>query len=245
MRLLVMSDLHIEFEQWSLPELDGYDVCVLAGDVSTKGRSTQWANDQSTRPTIVVAGNHEYYGSSWDKTLTRLRGAANPFIHFLEMDVAIVQGVRFVGCTGWSDFEGTGNPHLAMMDARAVMNDYKVIRMEPQYRRLIPQQTRDIARRSRTWLRTVLSQPFVGKTVVVTHFPPLMRFVPEVGTHTHLRAAYGNDWPELVDMDIDLWVFGHTHHPVDEVLAGTRFVSNPKGYPQEGVAFNPECIVTI
>jgi predicted phosphodiesterase len=240
-----MSDLHVEFRPIQLPEPSLYDVAVLAGDINIKGRSSDWAGDHFSKETVLVGGNHEFYKSSWDKTLKQLRNPRQAHIHFLEQQSLILDGVRFLGCTAWADFEGTGNSPLAMLEARALMNDYKLIRVEPQYRTLVPQQTRRIAQESRKWLRQELERPFEGRTVVVTHFPPLMSFVPDYGTHPHLRACYGNNWPEFLDMKIDLWIFGHTHFSVDETINGIRFLSNPRGYPDEEVDFNPECVVTL
>lgn len=245
MRLLVMSDLHVEFRPIRLPDPSLYDVAVLAGDINIKGRSSNWAGEHFVKDTILVAGNHEFYKASWHKTLGQLESHQAPHVHFLEQRTLVLDGIRFLGCTCWTDFEGTGNAPLAMMEARALMNDYKVIRMEPQYRTLVPQQTRKVAQESRKWLRLELEQPFEGKTVVVTHFPPLMHFVPDYGKHPHLRAAYGNDWQEFLGMKIDLWIFGHTHVPVDKTLDGIRFLSNPRGYPGEEVDFNNQCVITL
>ncbi|MDI3248546.1 MULTISPECIES: metallophosphoesterase [unclassified Pseudomonas] len=245
MRLLVMSDLHVEFQPVELPDPSLYDVAILAGDINIKGRSSNWACEHFSKETVLVAGNHEFYKSSWYKTLDQLSNPQAAHVHFLEQRTLVLDGVRFVGCTGWSDFEGTGNAPLAMLDARALMNDYKVIRVEPQYRTLVPQQTRKVAQESREWLHRELEQPFQGKTIVVTHFPPLMHFVPDYGTHPHLRAAYGNNWEEFLDMKVDFWIFGHTHVAVDETINGIRFLSNPRGYPGEDVDFNNQCVITL
>jgi hypothetical protein len=44
---------------------------------------------------------------------------------------------------------------------------------------------------------------------------------------------------------IALWIHGHSHHAVDYEIAGTRIVSNPKGYPGEDCGFCPGLIVEI
>lgn len=245
MRLLVMSDLHLEFRSLRLPDPDLYDVVLLAGDVHSKARSTLWASEHFDKPVVIVAGNHELYGSSWDKAFGRLHSNAKPNVHFLERRSIELDGVRFLGCASWTDFEGSGNPAIAMLDARMMMNDYRHIRLEPRYSRITPEFIRKQAQESRQWLYDELSKPYEGKTVVVTHHPPLMCFVPASERHPHLSAAYGNQWPEFLDMDIDLWAFGHTHWAVDQSHRGVRFVSNPRGYPQEETEFNPEFVVEL
>jgi predicted phosphodiesterase len=245
MRLLVMSDLHLEFRSLQLPDPSLYDTVLLCGDIHSKARSSAWASEHFDKPAILVGGNHEFYGSSWAKTFGRLQSDAKFNVHFLERRSIELDGVRFVGCVGWTDFDGTGNPTLAMLDARMTMNDYKQIRLEPRYSRITPEFIRSQARESRQWLYSELSKPYAGKTVVVTHHPPLMCFVPTSDRQPHLSAAYGNQWPEFLDMDIDLWAFGHTHWAVDESLQGVRFVSNPRGYPHEETEFDPQFIVEI
>jgi hypothetical protein len=44
------------------------------------------------------------------------------------------------------------------------------------------------------------------------------------------------------DRPLDTW---HSHHAVDYEIAGTRIVSNPKGYPGERCGFCPDLIVEI
>lgn len=245
MRLLVMSDLHLEFRSLQPPNPDLYDIVVLAGDVHTKGRSAAWASDQFHKPAVIVGGNHELYGSSWNKVFARLASDAKAHVHFLERRSVVLGGVRFIGCVGWTDFEATGNSGLAMLDARMRLNDYKYIRLEPEYRRITPEFVRHQAQQSRAWLHEEIAKPHDGYTVVVTHYPPLQNFVPSHGRPSHLNASFGNEWLEFLDLDIDVWVFGHTHHRVDETINGIRFISNPRGYPMEQTQFNPELVVQL
>ena len=64
MKLLIYSDLHLEFgAHFQLPEDTSADLLVLAGDIITfqdlspLGRLLQgW-----DKPVLYVAGNHEYY----------------------------------------------------------------------------------------------------------------------------------------------------------------------------------------
>lgn len=111
-RLLVLSDLHVEFAPF-VPDatvLQGVDAVVLAGDIHQGTRGIEWARKTfSSLPVIYVAGNHEFYGHHWDRLLDELRAAAELWdVHFLENDAVSLGGVRFLGCTLWSDFEYFG-----------------------------------------------------------------------------------------------------------------------------------------
>jgi len=74
MKVQLLSDLHIEFEDYSYPESD-CDVVVLAGDIHTKDRGVKWAIDNiKDKPVIYVLGNHEYYTKTYPKLAIELFG---------------------------------------------------------------------------------------------------------------------------------------------------------------------------
>ena len=133
MRIRVLSDLHLEFQGW-MPPAATADVVVLAGDVHVGADGLDWAQRQfAGAPVVYVPGNHEYYGSDLSEMLTELRVAARGRgIHLLDGDEIIIDGVRFLGATLWTDFELYGpEPHevaRAMAAAQQGMRDYRVIR---------------------------------------------------------------------------------------------------------------------
>ena len=144
MRLLVLSDLHLEFgHQLTVPEGVKYDVVILAGDIDTPGsRAIAWAQQPETfggRPVVFVPGNHEYYRTEYHDALATMQVlAAGSNVHLLSPGIAIVGGVRFVGCTLWTDFElplqgkhaGTLERRgRAMSAAKLAMADYSRIRI--------------------------------------------------------------------------------------------------------------------
>jgi Icc-related predicted phosphoesterase len=116
------------------------------------------------------------------------------------------------------------------------MNDFTYIRTEASYRRIRPWDIIEKNRTAKQWLTEELAKTNSGKTIVVTHHAPTPAVVGEKH-QGHLNAAYTNDWPSLIEK-ADLWVFGHTHEGVDVELAGSRVVSNPRGYPGEVTGFN-------
>ena len=57
-------------------------------------------------PVVYVPGNHEYDAMDFDAAHQRLRASCDKFgFHWLEREVLVLQGVRFVGTTLWSDFD--------------------------------------------------------------------------------------------------------------------------------------------
>lgn len=242
MKVHVLSDLHLEFSDFVPPPNDA-DLVILAGDIYTKCRGVEWANRTFEREVIYVCGNHEFYSGHIDHTLRKMREAAAPHVHVLENQVWIQNEIRFLVTTGWTDFTSTDDKVAASMTCAALMNDFKLIRATESFRRLRPADVIDRNRVAFDFLKRDLSEPFDGKTVVVTHHCP----VPEVGReqhYDHLSAAYFNRWHALLPL-ADVWIFGHTHRAVDTELDGCRIISNPLGYPGEETGFVPNLTVKI
>lgn len=249
MRLHIASDLHLEHGGDAEPPDVDADVVVLAGDVApgtaAVAAAARWGRG---RPVLLVAGNHEYYRHALPTLTGELRSAARGSpVRFLEDDEVVVDGVRFLGCTLWSDFEIAGEAELAMELCARLVNDYEVIEWRPGGRALRPADTRALHARSRRWLAERLAAPHHGPTVVVTHHAPLVRRLPDDPLWRAIVAAFASDLRDLVAASpAALWVHGHTHRSVDVEVAGTRVLSNPRGYPHEPVAaFDPGLVVEV
>lgn len=236
MRVRIYSDLHNEFEAWDAPDCLGTDLVILAGDIDKKARGIKWANDTFSCPVAYINGNHEFYDGHIDRTLQKMKDAALSHVHVLENENLILNGIRVLGTTAWTDFTITGDQVAASNMAREWMSDFKYIRTE-NYRRLRPDDLIARNHAARAWLTEQLAQKFEGKTIVVTHHAPSPLLV-EAKHEGHLNAAYSNAWPHLIEQ-ADFWIFGHTHHAIDVDLVGCRMISNPRGYPNEFTGFDP------
>lgn len=249
-RLHVVSDLHVEFGAFELPAIDA-DAVVLAGDTGLGTAGVRLARRWSRgRPVLFVAGNHEYYRHALPALTAELRAAAEgSAVHVMENDEVVLDGVRFLGCTLWSDFMAAGEQELArsMAVCARLLNDYEVITWSDGERTLRPADTRALHLASRLWLAERLAVPHDGPTVVVTHHAPLVRTQPSSPVNLALVGAFASDLTELMDGDrAALWVFGHTHRTADLQVEGTHVISNPRGYPHEPVAaFDPLLVVDV
>jgi predicted phosphohydrolase len=249
-RLHVLSDLHLEHAPFTVPAVDA-DVVVLAGDVAPGTAGIEWMRRHlDGRPILYVAGNHEFYGHDLPGLIDRLRDAARgSSIHVLENDQVVIDGVRFLGCSLWSDFDLAGSQNRAntMRVCERLVNDYKRIRASELDRPLRAQDTRDLHVASRAWLATALAAGHDGPTVVITHHAPLVRERPDNPLLAAIGGAFASDLAELMDgARAGLWVFGHIHRALDAEVNGTRVLSNQRGYPHEPVAgFDPALVVEI
>ncbi|HET9721066.1 MAG TPA: metallophosphoesterase [Solirubrobacteraceae bacterium] len=251
MRLHVLSDLHLEHGD-PPPAPAEADVVVLAGDIGVGEDGVAWARDWvGERPALYVAGNHEFYGHSFPGLLEALRArAAGSTVRVLENDVLILDGVRFLGCTLWSDFDFAGPEQRArsMKLSRRLVNDFGQIRRAgAEAGLLVPSDVRAWHLESRAWLSERLAEPFAGPTVVVTHHQPLIRARPPHSLMAAIAGAFASDVTELMGGGrVDLWIYGHTHRAADLDVGGTRLISNPRGYPHQPVAgFDPGFVVEL
>lgn len=247
MRVAVFSDLHLEFAPFELAALEA-DAVVLAGDIGPKLNGLKFAETLGSRcPVLYVLGNHELYGSH-TQLVRKLKQQASAGVHVLENDAVILNGVRFLGCTLWTDFELTGNPGAARAEAVRTMSDYDAIRSaEFGFKLLKPVHTYRKHLESRAWLESALREPFQGSTVVITHHAPSALSLRPEERDQSLSAAYASALDDLVQSSgAALWVHGHTHRNVDYYLGSTRVLSNQRGYPSEQVSgFRPELVVTF
>jgi predicted phosphodiesterase len=85
MKLLVLSDLHLEFEPICIPDTDA-DVIILAGDINLKTRGIEWAIEAfPNTPVVAVLGNHEYYGEKYPSLMKKAKQlAVGTHVHLLE-----------------------------------------------------------------------------------------------------------------------------------------------------------------
>lgn len=250
MRLHVVSDLHLE-QATPEPGRVEADVIVLAGDIASGIDGVRWARRWGEgRPVLYVAGNHEFYGHALPDLVGELRdAAAGTSVHLLENDEVVIDRVRFLGATIWSDFDSDGAERRAatMALCERVVNDYRAIRFGPEQRALTAADTRKVHLASRAWLQERLAAGHDGPTVVITHHAPLLRSNPPAGPLRGLAGAFASDLSGLMGADrVALWIFGHTHRCADVRIAGTRVFSNPRGYPHENVAgFDPESVIDV
>lgn len=258
MRIQYQSDLHLEFmpslADYALPRV-GADVIVIAGDIGVHSdpRYIDWTLEATAgTPTIVVAGNHEPYGSSRQQSLHIWRQAtANTHIHFLEKAQCELQGVRFLGATLFTDYNLRGDREKAMHVAALGLNDHRMV----QYgdRMFTPDDAYTEHCLARQFLQDALSRHFPGPTVVVTHHAPSPQCwgsgVPaKLARPDALAPAYVSDLESIMAKhEIALWFHGHLHHSVDVVRHGTRVLSNPRGYWPDALnpAFEPDKIVAL
>ncbi len=277
MRIQLFSDLHLErYPDFQPHFAAGVDVIVLAGDIGSYQAGSRLKSDDfglerfsplrpggSQAKVLFVPGNHEFDGLDFDATYARLRDTCDRLgITWLDREVVVQGGVRFVGTTLWTDFE-------ALIDRDATMTKQmqtltKAFRAANYYltknttlkdgEQVLAEGIRAMSLECRAWLREALSAPFDGATVAVTHFAPsLLSADPRYGL-TAGTAGFCNALDDLLPF-AKVWMHGHLHCMNDYVVKGDndgkpwacRVVANPLGYSSKGEqeAFRPNLVIDV
>lgn len=247
MKVHILNDLHIEFEDFEPPATDA-DVVVLAGDIGIGTGGLHWAEERFPHgPVVYVPGNHEFYRHDI-ALIDDLKTRAPEHIHVLNDDQVIIDGVRFLGSILWTDFAllGKADTFFAMQQAQQCMTDFSIIRNSG--RDFTPQDAIGLHVASRDWLAATLAQPFDGKTVVVTHHAPSSQSVSPRYAGDLLSPAFASNLEALMGGDrAALWIHGHVHDSFDYEVCGTRVVCNPRGYAPKALnrGFRPDRVVEV
>lgn len=267
MKIQLLSDLHLEVHPSFVPEpAPGADVLVLAGDIGSY-QSGSLLQDEDfglarfsplpqyagwPTPVLLVPGNHEYDVQDFDAAHARLRATCDRLgLVWLERESVVLDNVRFVGTTLWSDFDALADAaQVSDLAQRLKMRD-KAFRAANFYLKktggtragqpFLAEAVREQALVCQEWLRQALMTPFGGPTVAVTHFAPSLRSAdPRYGLVPG-TAGFCNALDSLLE-HATLWLHGHLHAPSDYRVQGQRsdgtpwqcrVVANPLGYARK------------
>lgn len=275
MKLQLLSDLHLEAHPHFAPQpAPGVELLVLAGDIGSyqTGSLLTDADFGLARfsplvpaqggagwptPVLFVPGNHEYDGQDFDAAHARLQAVCQRLgILWLEREVRVLAGVRFVGTTLWSDFDAIARHQGSARPEQQLAQREKAFRAANYYLRkagttragapFLAPELRAQGLLCQQWLRAQLALPFAGPTVVVTHFAPsLLSADPRYGLVPG-TAGFCNALDELLPQ-AQLWLHGHVHTPIDHQGPGWRLCANPLGYARKGeqAGFAPQQCLSV
>ncbi len=239
--LQIVSDIHTEFHADSgheyvmtLPNV-GADALVVAGDFGTL---TTFSNAmhilcERFERVLFVAGNHEYYGSSFTRTANVITEFAAKHANFswLNNITECINGTKIVGTTLWYPVS------TATMTLKHTISDFTMIKDADQ----AFVHAADAA--------AFLAASVDDETVVVTHHLPSYESVSQRYRAMQCNCYFVHDMSSLIRiMQPKLWIHGHTHDSKDYIHTNntTRIVCNPFGYPNShNIGFENPKLVTI
>jgi predicted phosphodiesterase len=243
-KLWIFSDLHYEMGNM-MPDgpVPAHDVCVVPGDMGHLPHAIQMLKGGAlgNGDTVYVCGNHDYYRQETMEGAERLAAAnvEHTRVFLANPGEYVIAGVRFLGCTLWTDYELFGNRMAAMGHAGHYLNDHRLIRTQEHPGQsppvmFSPDHALQRHKRERAWLEARLAEPFDGPVCVVSHHGPSIRSVPDRFLEDPLSPAFSSSLEPLIEKyQPDLWVHGHTHDSFDYNIGKARIVCNPGGYQHE------------
>lgn len=267
MKFTLISDVHVDIHRWDWSDLQHCDPTipmVVAGDISNDVFETShWIKHlRSMFPCVVwVAGNHCFYnlGHRLTRLLDRERDAAWPQprtvaeiydhytrwskahdVHFLHRSSVILDGVEFVGATGWHNFDA---PYLKfdhqvcawrdrMMDAGYI----KWGKHAHDHQAVLTAAVDDA-----DWIRSAVGRNHMPKVILTHHIPHrnLVK-ISHDPTWNLLNGSFLNTELETcVSPSVSTWCYGHTHFRDDRMIDDVRYVNNARGYPGENPSWAP------
>ncbi len=259
MKLWILSDLHLEHQTIDPFDIPNADVAVLAGDIHRPvTRSIRWLSEHIGQhmPVIFVPGNHEFYHRGITTSIADgfKETIKFPSVHLLHDTPVIIDGVRFIGATLWTDYALDADPNpgrrrdidiaAAMEEASLFLADHYMITLKNEW--WTPTMARAQHLESRAFIEHELAQPFDGPTVVVTHHGPHPLSVGPRFIGSSLNPAFVSDLSDVIEKGRpDLWVHGHVHHTTDYRVGDTRIVCNPHGYGWENPDFDRAMVIEV
>lgn len=258
MRFWIFSDFHLEHGTTPVEDLIASgipeaDICLCAGDIHYGAKAIQVLDHLigSRMPVVTTLGNHEFYGGEYHQVRREAQAAASHASNLTLLDPgAFIAGdVRVIGATLWTDYRLHGDAYQdeAMAKARHMLADHDQIRHRNKDRTVSawsPYHARKQHEDELSYIINYLSQPFDGKTVVLTHHAPHPASIHprfRQGPSRNVNVGFASDLTRIIEkFQPALWVHGHMHDGVDHFVGSTRVIANPRGYTRsDGTRENP------
>jgi predicted phosphodiesterase len=256
----LISDIHVEFPKVRdfLPALSlepKAPYLALLGDIGypVKPNYQELLLEMAGKfkTVFVLAGNHEYYKAEYYSTKQKIKEicALRDNLIFMDKTSLLVDGVRVLGTTLWSYV-----PPEKVLAVANGLNDYHQIYVKDpktgESELLCVEQSVEWFQDELQWLKEqiALAKQNGERVAVFTHHAPLVRGTSHPRfDNSPINSGFSSDLEAMMGDPIDLWCFGHTHYSSDQVVKGTRVVSNQVGYiaMQEKSGFNPGMVVSV
>lgn len=241
MNFHILSDIHLEFcPNYSLKQhVNKYNRknieekeeinLILAGDIGYPShKNTTEFIEQCSRlydHVFIVMGNHEYYKSSIEESMYKMKEIIKlyPNCHLLDSEIIKHNNIYIIGSTLWTHI-GEDDPAR-----KSPINDYSCIK----------DFTIDTSNRlhlqAKTFLRDVIEnvKKENGKCIVITHHLPSFSLIDLTYKDSPHSPYFASNCDEFIISPVKYWIYGHTHMMGQNRINGVDLLCNPKGYPSE------------
>lgn len=231
----IISDTHLEYnskkEILSNLSITKKDTVILAGDIG-KPATLDYFNlikyiSTNSKNVILIAGNHEYYNSNkiWSIIETTIEKVASNFdnVYFLQNKSVILDGVKYIGTTLWSDVSKN------ILLVSKLMNDYCRIKEKINgiKKPITPAHTLHWHNLAVDYIEKELKKEKIIPIVMVTHHLPSFKSL-KGDKKDGCFSSYATNLEYLISK-VDIWVHGHHHKSIHYKINDTLIISNPLG----------------
>lgn len=243
--------LYIDWREYKNPDSR---VLVIAGDISNNlfvSEKVVAAASGEYEFVVVVEGNHDHYDTdiTVDEGMELLENLLQkyPNVYYLKHGTTlVVDGVEFVGATGWYDFKAYENNGISDFTAKRTWAQYSNDSRYPKFgdktvESIAAEQAINLADQ----VKKASQNTDVKSIVVTTHMSPrsdLMEWKVGDPIWNALTPSYVNTalnqvlWADT-NKKIKLWIYGHTHTRQMVEIDGVVYANNARGYPRENPPF--------
>ena len=189
----------------------------------------------TNKPVIYVFGNHEFYTKAYPKLIDTLKELAKGTnVHILENEILTIDGVNFLGCTLWTDFNLFGDPGYSGYHCQQRITDFRKIRLYPRYSKLRAVDVSAIHHQSLRWLKSELEHKQGQNNIVITHHGPSLKSLSKDRHKDICSPAYVSHLDEVLEKySPNYWIHGHMHNSCNYKVGDCNVICNPRGYPGE------------
>lgn len=229
--------------------------CVVAGNISQDRNvllETLKHLSQCYKTVFYIDGHLDHRGQlmdisgSYKELKLQISNIEN--VVYLHDNVAIATDIAVVACNGWWTYDF--NPNIDGDQAEQLLKeDWKCNATELANVYALAYSD---ARYLVTSVEKLQEYEEIKKIVIITNTVPLPQLIHDTDTRDSVRFnLLGNSLVNqciLADKNnlIDTWAFGHYQNPVDEIINGIRFVSNPRYNTEDAwdrLPYNPKKII--
>ena len=183
------------------------DVLILAGDIHPFPHVRDYVREHLQQsygiPVIMVRGNHDYWGGSFDDT---------------GFTVHTIEGLRIAAGTFWTDL---ARDPFAVMKARG-FSDFKYIE-GMTVDRWQDRHEQDV------WALKY----FKPDIVVIHHAPSFNSVSEQFYGSPYNSFFVSDHDKLIRELNPKIWIHGHVHSHWDYKIGDTQILCNPLGYPNE------------
>jgi predicted phosphohydrolase len=233
-----VSDIHLEFykkdcfdKMFHFP--DNGEILCLAGDIGypqhdNYNKFIKYCSDKF-KYVVMIAGNHEYYMKEpidyVNELIVNVCSQYNNVI-FLNNSTYYFEeyNLYIVGSTLWTDIR-----QLTNYDVIGYNDFHRIKSMHIEYMNKLHDDCIKFLSNELERLKSLDS-----KVIVMTHHLPSYKMIHNKYKGSPLTPLFANNMDDYFEKyKIDIWICGHSHAIMNEMINKTQILLNPMGYPGE------------